>query len=196
MDEFVLDEVLLERCRNGDNEAMLEMSKKTIQVLSDFWLVRAVLYGNNEAREILRQNPKRAKKIVLPIQNYIPGERTLWFTKYYSGEVLKMIGFDNLPDINALYTVAGLSKERVLVIGAETGYEPADEDGFGAETYYNYYVYDEFFRRISKEVFADNPRAAYEIGYEYIKEHNNLPNLRVDWLLEDGILNSNMLITI
>ena len=196
MEEFTIDETLLERCKTGDSAAMLEMSKNTKQILSNLWLVRAVLYGNNEAREILRKNPERAKKALFPIQNYIPGEREVWFTQYYSGQVLKIVGLDEIPDIDGLYRVAGLSKERVFVIGVKTGYEPADEDGFGAETYYDYYVYDEFFRRISKEKFVDDYRAAYAIGADYIKTHNNLPSLRIDWLLEDGILDREQLITI
>lgn len=39
-----------------------------------------------------------------------------------------------------------------MVIGIKTGYDDPDEDGFGAEIYYDYYVYDEFFHRISKTV--------------------------------------------
>lgn len=180
--------ILLERCRAGDNKAMLEMSRQQGDVkLANMWLVRAVLYGNEKAREILRENPMRASNTFLPIANFIPDERKLWFGGSYRAASLKEAGFDGLPNRKKAYSVAGLSNERVFVIGIETGYEPPDEDGFGAETYHDYYVYDEFFHRISKKAFEDDPRAAYGIGNEYIKTHNNLPNLRIDWLVEDGI---------
>lgn len=186
-------EMLLKRCRKGDSNAMLEMSKCDNMKLANMWLVRAVLYGNEEAREILRLNPERASNTFLPIKNFIPGERMLWFSGAYSGAALTEIGFVDLPDLHGEYVLAGLSTERVVVLGIETGYDPPDEDGFGAETYYDYYVYDEFFNRVSNQRFSDNPYSAYGVGHEYMKTHKRLPNLRIDWLVEDGILNSDKL---
>ena len=119
--------------------------------------------------------------------NFIPDERKLWFSGSYRAASLKEAGFDDLPKMNESYIVAGLSNERVFVIGRESGYDGPDEDGFGAETYYDYYVYDEFFHRITEKVFDDDAHAAYRMGNEYIKTHNNLPKLRIDWLVEDGI---------
>ena len=189
MDKEFEKSILLERCRKGDNKAMLELSKISDTKLANMWLIRAVIYGNEEARAILRENPSRASNALIPIENFVPGQRTLWFNGCYDTATLKEAGFDELPNYGESYIVAGLSDERVMVIGVETGYEPPDEDGFGMETYYDYFVYDEFFHRISKTVFEDNPRGAYFIGgTEYIKSHNNLPNLRVDWLVEDGII--------
>jgi len=180
--------MLLERCRKGDNKAMLELSKISDNGFSNMWLVRAVIYGNAEAREILRNNPKRASNTVFPIGNFIPGERKLWFNGCYDAATLKEAGFDDLPNSNESCIVAGLSDERVMVVGIETGYDAPDEDGFGMEIYYDYYVYDEFFHRISKTVFKDDPHGAYGIGAEYKKSHSNLPDLHIDWLVEDGIL--------
>lgn len=180
--------ILLKRCRKGNSKAMLEMAEYGDAKLANTWLVRAVLYGNEEAREILRLNRERASNTIIPIENFIPGERKLWFSGSYSVETLKGIGFDDLPDLHKVYMLAGLSNERVIVLGMETGYEPPDEDGFGAETYYDYYVYDEFFNRVSKKAFADDPYSAYGLGNKYIKAHNDLPTLRVDWLVEDRII--------
>ncbi len=180
--------ILLERCRKGDNKAMLALSKLSDTRLANMWLVRAVIYGNEEARAILREDPKRASNTLLPMKNFIPGQRRLWFAGSYDAAALKEAGFDELPDYAGSYIVAGLSEERVMVIGIETGYEPADEDGFGMEIYYDYYVYDEFFHRISETAYEDDPGRAYGFGAEYIKTHNTLPNLRIDWLMEDGIV--------
>lgn len=180
---------LLERCRKGDNKAMLELSKISNTKLANMWLVRAVIYGNEEAREILRKNPERASDTIFSFNNFIPGERKLWFDGCYKAADLKELGFDDLPSLDESYMVGGLSDKRVMVIGIETGYEPPDEDGFGMEIYYDYYVYDEFFHRISETAFKDNPHGAYSMGAEYIKTNNDLPNLRIDWLIEDGIFN-------
>ena len=180
--------MLLERCRKGDNKAMLELSKISDNGFSNMWLVRAVIYGNEEAREILRKNPNRVSNTIFLFENFVPGGREMWFHGHYDGATLREVGFDDLPDLNGSYIVAGLSDERVMVIGIETGYDDPDEDGFGGEIYYDYYVYDEFFHRITKTVFNDNPRSAYGVGAKYIKSNDNLPDLRVDWLVEDGLL--------
>lgn len=186
--------ILLERCRKGDNKAMLELSKISDPKLANMWLVRAVIYGNEKAREILRKDPKRASNTFLPIENFIPGERMLWFDGCYDALALKEAGFDHLPNYNESYIVAGLSEDRAMVIGMLTGYESPDEDGFGMEEFYNYYVYDEFFHRIDKTVSEDNPHDAYGVGAKYTKSQSSLPNLRVDWLVEDGILEQSKLI--
>ena len=188
MNKEIEKSILLERCRKGDNKAMLELSKISDSEFSNMWLVRAVLYGNEEAREILQKNPERASDTIFSFKNFVPGERKLWFHGRYDGATLREVGFDDLPGLNESYIVAGLSDERVMVIGIKTGYDDPDEDGFGAEIYYDYYVYDEFFHRISKTVFKDDPYSAYGVGAEYIKPNNALPNLRVDWLVEDGLL--------
>lgn len=189
MKELERKEMVLKRCRKGDSKAMLEMSNCSNEKISNMWLVRAVLYGNEEAREILRRNRLRASNTLIPIENFIPGKRKVWFNGYYSAEELVEVGFDNLPTMRGSYVLAGLSKERVMILGLETGYESPDEDGFGAETYYDYYTYDEFFQRISDKVSDDDPFSAYGEGIKYTESRKEfLPELRVDWLVEDGII--------
>jgi len=188
MNKEIEKSILLERCRKGDNKAMLELSKISDNELSNMWLVRAVIYGNEEAREILQKNPERAADTIISFKNFVPRERKLWFHGSYDGATLREVGFDELPVLNGSYIVAGLSDERVMVIGIKTGYDDPDEDGFGAEIYYDHHVYHEFFHRISNTVFKDDPYSAYDVGAEYIKPNNVLPNLRVDWLVEDGLL--------
>ncbi len=179
---------LLEQSRKGDNKAMLELSKISDTKFANTWLVRAVMYGNEEAREILRKNPERASNMFFHLENFVPGRRKLFFNASYEAADLMELGFDDLPGLHESYIVGGLSNERIMVIGMETGYDPPDEDGFGMEIYYDCYVYDEFFHRISATTFKNDPRRAYAIGDEYIKTKNDLPNLRIDWLIEDGIL--------
>ena len=56
MNKTLRKALLLERCRKGDSKAMLKMSEYSDAKIANMWLVRAVLYGNEEAREILRCN--------------------------------------------------------------------------------------------------------------------------------------------
>lgn len=193
MSNSFMREVLLERCRKGDNTAMLEMSKYGDEEIANMWLVRAVLYGNKEAREILRKNPKRASKTMLPIEYFIPELKESCSTGYFTASDLKEAGFDNLKDVDWLYTVAGLSIDRVLILGMKAGYEPPDKDGFGAEVYFNYYIYDEFFHRIHQYAIEDNIELAYLKGAQYLKTCPLPPYLHIDWLVEDGILDSDKL---
>ena len=57
MNKTLRKALLLERCRKGDSKAMLKMSEYSDAKIANMWLVRAVLYGNAEASEILRCNP-------------------------------------------------------------------------------------------------------------------------------------------
>ena len=51
MNKKIEKSILLERCRKGDNKAMLELSKISDNEFSNMWLVRAVIYGNEEANK-------------------------------------------------------------------------------------------------------------------------------------------------
>ncbi len=175
-------------CHSGDTNAMLELSKLGDDSISNMWLVRAVLYGNEEAREILRLDPGRASNTFLPLKYLIPGERSEFYSDFNT-ETVKALGFDSLPYGNDKYKISSLSGERVFYLGRITSYYPPDKDGYGEETDYIYYIYDEFFHRISDEVFVDSIRPAIIKAEEYFKSiEDKLPRLRVDWLLEDKII--------
>lgn len=188
MNKTLRKALLLERCRKGDSKAMLKMSEYGDAKIANMWLVRAVLYGNEEAREILRCNPSRASDTLIPIENFIPGKSMVGCSRTYSAEELLEIGFDNLPNLQKSYLLMGLSNERVLLLATDTEPESPGKDVFGDRTYYNYYTYDEFFHRISKKTCEDNPIFAYGLGVAYFEAHKHLPDLRIDWLVEDGII--------
>ncbi len=181
-------ESLRERCQKGNSEAMLEMSKCGEERLANLWLVRAVLYGNQEARKILRENPSRASNTFLPIKYLIPGEKQESYGDF-SIEQMKGLGIDDLH-FDDKYIIFALSKERVFYIGRLDFYDSPDEDGYGEETAYSYYLYDEFFMRIEPHSFdEDEFGSAITKAKEYYKaKQDKLPALRVDWLVEDGIL--------
>lgn len=144
-------------CARGDADAMLELSeyfsqKEPNEKAAVMWLVRAAMYGNTMAQEKLQDEIKQDRyfleKSLIPCENFIPGKRPNWHSGSYSGEMLNAAGFMSFQQ-NGYYTIAGLDKNRATLIWKETGYEPPDEDGYGAETYYDMYYMDEFFQPIS-----------------------------------------------
>lgn len=112
--------MLLKRCRKSNSKEMLKISKYGNEKIANMWLVRAVLYGNEAARKILRCNPSHASDTIIPIENFIPEKSIVCCNRSYSAAELIEIGFDNLPNLQKLYLLAGPSDERVLVVGTDT----------------------------------------------------------------------------
>ncbi|MCM1212299.1 MAG: hypothetical protein NC318_11910 [Blautia sp.] len=144
-------------CTKGDADAMLKLSeyfsqKKPNKKAAVMWLLRAAMYGNTVAQERvwdeIKQNRYFLENSLIPYENFIPGKQPNWHSGSYSGETLNAAGLMAFQQ-NEYYTIAGLDKNRTALIWKERGYEPADEDGFGAETYYDMYYMDEFFQPIS-----------------------------------------------
>lgn len=133
MNKTLRKALLLERCRKGDSKAMLKMSEYSDAKIANMWLVRAVLYGNEEAREILRCNPSRASDTLIPIENFIPGKSMVGCIRIYSAEELHEIGFDNLPNLQKSYLLMGLSNERVLLLATDTEPESPGKECSGSE---------------------------------------------------------------
>ncbi len=180
-------EQLLERCRKGDNQAMLEMSKFDEEKFANMWLIRAVIYGNTEAREILRRERQRGFRSFLPMGYFIPGGRRESYGNFDTSTI-KKAGFDGLPERKDVYKVYALSEARVFILGVRTSYYAPDAYGFGEEEEYSYYVFDEFFHRVSEKRFGELWAATKEEERYFEKMKNQLPKLRIDWLIEDKVL--------
>lgn len=146
---------LASACGRGDNAAMLEISEYLRETMPDYdkgadmWLLRAAIYGNSAAQERvleeIKKNPHFLEKSMIPYENFLPGRRDSWHSGYYSGDLLNKVGLLAFqPGEN--YLLAGISEDRTMLIWQEDDYDPADEDGFGAETYYNMFYLDEFFQ--------------------------------------------------
>ncbi len=116
------------------------------------WLARAAWFGNQGAMDMLSVHP-------LAIFYGLFSPESFFDASYYTSQ---RISRDSMPE--KLWHSAGFSQFRgeadgkISIYGRDgygryynrtyAGYEGPDEDGFGMEEEYNYYVYDEFFNHI------------------------------------------------
>lgn len=148
---------LAKNCGKGDADAMMALSEylharipEEISAIN-MWLLRAAIYGNVEAqkrvREAIKQNPRFLEMSLIPYEHFIPDRHVNWHIGDYSGQHLNTAGLLAFQPKESYY-IAGIDNHRAMLIWREADYEPADEDGFGAETYYDMFYLDEFFRPI------------------------------------------------
>lgn len=154
---------LASACAQGNAAAMLKLSEflrstdATVSGItaSDYekganmWLLRAAIYGDRTAQEIvldqIRQNSGFLNQTLIPYANFLPNRRKRWYSGSYSGHLLNAMGLLSFQPEGS-YLLAGISDHRTLSVWQEAGYDPADESGFGEETYYHMSFLDEFFQ--------------------------------------------------
>lgn len=152
-------------CGKGDAAAMLELSEYLCGTVpedaaaANMWLLRAAVYGNVQAQERvqkeMKQNPYFLKKSLIPYENFIPGRRDTWHCGAYLGRQLNKAGLLVFRPEES-YLLAGINKHRTMLVWREAGYDPADEDGFGEEIYYDMFYLDEFFQPIHRVPMVEN----------------------------------------
>lgn len=149
-------ELLACRCSKGDADAMMQISlylrgriaeEAVYSKVADMWVIRAMLYGNEEAKVWVEMNPGCKSNSFLHYDNFIAGKRDSWYVGEYSGLYLNKIGLLDFNP-NGMYLLPGIDKNRVILVKKEAGYDSHDEDGFGAEYYYDWFYMDEFFNII------------------------------------------------
>lgn len=144
---------LAQQCAAGDVEAMDRMGDdflaraKRAESEEDaaffncamhFWRTRAYRYGSTAARQYLTRwcqaNPD-ARMASLGLDEQLYGSE--------DGESLNALGFLFFePD--KTYNLAGLDAQGVVEVCAWEGEDAPDEDGFGSESYYDWWYLDEF----------------------------------------------------
>lgn len=152
-------QALADACGQGDADAMLRLSeyirtepvyKKAVPAIN-MWLLRSAIYGNSEAQERVRaevsQNRLFLKNCAVPYRNMIPGKNSVLYTSGYSGFLLNVIGLLAFQPGKS-YTISGINENRFMIVWESVDYDPADEDGFGREEYYNMFCLDEYFQLI------------------------------------------------
>lgn len=146
---------LAEACGRGDADSMLSLSEYLQCIPYDsaanMWLLRAAVYGNTAAQERVREEMAKTSNFLraslISYEYFIPGRRASWHSGGYAGVYLNAAGLLAFrPD--KVYLLSGINKYRTMLVWQEVGEDPADEDGFGAESYYNMFYLDEFFRPI------------------------------------------------
>lgn len=110
------------------------------------WLVRAALYGNEKAGELVDRCPYYKTRSYIPY-NLLTGD---------GEESIELWDSDSLWKIGLLDMERGCTdcsfcyvrRKGCFVLTYVADYEPPDEDGFGAEWDYEKIYFDEFFCRV------------------------------------------------
>ena len=132
------------RCAEGDTEGMLRFAdyfeslgqQEFFQYAANFWRYRAFLYADPKAalwkQAWMQAHPRQRIPMVLPA--------TLRWT--ISGQHLRALGFRFFePDRE--YSLEGADENGIVLVSSWCDSDPADEDGFGREEYYDWWYLDE-----------------------------------------------------
>lgn len=146
---------LAEKCAKGDSAAMEEMAEffeeyslKTdaspfYMRAANYWRYRAYRKGNSKAKEwfsrFFREHPGEHLESILSEGNVI-GDN--YFSFNIPGKMLNDLGYAFF-DSDIDYEVKHTADSGLVLVGSFERWEAPDEDGFGEETYYNWWFLDE-----------------------------------------------------
>lgn len=146
---------LVEKCSKGDADAMEELAEffekysayKSASPFymraTNYWRYKAYCKGNSKAKEwfchFFREHPGEHLESILR-------EGNIRSDNYYSfaipGELLNDLGYAFF-DPTAKYEIKHTVECGLVLVGTFESWEAPDEDGFGEETYYNWWFLDE-----------------------------------------------------
>lgn len=132
------------------------------------WLVRAALYGNEQAGQMVERWPYYKSDAYISYDMFTSKKHP--FKKIWTSNFLWKIG---LIDIPGGYEDCGLTvygDKGYFDFWYVDNYFPPDEDGFGAEWDYSSIYYDEFFCRLpvnSEEGIPDALKTLEKVREEY-----------------------------
>lgn len=144
------ERVLIESYESNTSEETLNALRKYMKYNTKFeyytmWIIRAAVYGQPKAKAIMDRCSYYKDKAYIPYKYYIERKPT---EPFWSSNLFYAAGF---CDIIRDKEDCGLTFHKdygYFEFYYVSYYEPADEDGFGSETEYEYEFYDEFFRKI------------------------------------------------
>lgn len=137
------------KCAEGDSAAMYEMVEyfhhKSLEYpdtvfyvrTANFWLYRSYQYGNQEAKLALTKwiNAHPGEQLRTPkLSNRLEGTM--------GGYMLNAIGFLDFKE-DREYTLHGVDEEGLVLVDSYESEDGPDEDGFGCETYYDWWFFDD-----------------------------------------------------
>lgn len=108
------------------------------------WLIRAAVYGNAQAAELVSKHEHWNRISLLPETFFYPGTK---LQLRISGEKLRHAGLLDFTE-NQSYNMESMDENGVFRAKTDAGYDGPDADGYGMEEFYNFYHFDEFFHNI------------------------------------------------
>lgn len=143
------------RCAHGDSNAMYDFAnffekwslKPDASLFyiraSNYWRYRAYCKGHLEAAKWFEKYfadfpDEQLDSILFDINNHNAG----YYSHSIPGELLNDLGFDFF-DPERDYEIKHFEGENIVEVSAFESYEGPDEDGFGAEYYYDWWFLDE-----------------------------------------------------
>ena len=156
MDQYWKDadfQILAKRCAVRDVRAMEEMcgyfsarraaaadgkNARFYQCAEQFWRVRAWLYGSESSGAFLE---KWAEGHAANVRMVSPGI-TERLSGSAEGKVLNALGFSFFDPVRT-YRLDGVDEHELVEVSTYESEDGPDEDGFGAETYYDWWYLDD-----------------------------------------------------
>lgn len=145
---------LTAQCAKGDSDAMYALSEwfgkqaekrrasPFYRRAANYWRYRAYQNGNVDAhrwfRQFFAEHPGKQLESVLCENN---DHDANWYRFDLSGSILNDLGYDFF-DPKKHYDVKWFEENEVVEVGTFESYEGPDEDGYGAETYYDWWFLD------------------------------------------------------
>ncbi len=185
---------LAKRCAAGDSDAMDEMGdyfsaradseadevdKLFYQRAKHFWRMRAYQYGSHTAEQYLERwaiEHPGARMESPDLDEHLFGR--------LDGENLNALGFLFFDSNKGCYNLEGMDEQSVVEVALYSSEDGPDEDGFGAETYFDWWYLDDClnlpegisglydYSPLDKENHEDKFRRVHDQVAEVVKQRN------------------------
>lgn len=138
---------LVSACSEGNHEAMVAVAEFFLnygnapfyEAAANFWYYRAAINGNQTAVKIISEKLEERREQLPSVSSpYIFNE---------SGERLNALGF-SFFDSDREYRVSAPDENGIAEVTSYADEDGPDEDGFGMETYYDWWYLDENLQKI------------------------------------------------
>ena len=125
-----------------DGKALEHANVPFYERARNFWMYRAYQYGNPKAKDALERwivSHPNYRLSIPPLSNQLGG--------VLQGQLLNALGFLNFEE-NEEYIFQGLDSDGIVLVRKYESEDGPDEDGFGMETYYDWWFMDEYLNSI------------------------------------------------
>lgn len=170
---------LTARCARGDDNARSELAgffeewaerkgaSRFYLRAANYWRYRAYQAGNKQAEKwfnrFFDEHPsEHLESILCENSDHLVN----WYTYSFPGEMLNDLGYDFFEP-HRKYEIKQYTDTDVVEVSAFESYEGPDEDGYGAETYYDWWFLDENMQPIPGVLMVNDTTHERNSGSQY-----------------------------